>query len=358
MLPAIIGAVGGLVKGIVGAKSSNSNTKKAIEAQREENEKTRLFNRESAELANKWSIDQWNRENEYNLPSNQVQRLRDAGLNPDLMYSNGAGSLLSAASPSVSQSSPASPTDMSPLANRKTVGDVLDSAMNASMQAAQVKLLDSQAKKNEADANKTNKETSWVDQLNTGTLELQNVDIDLKRSNITVNDAQRDQISKQIELFDQNIENMRQSISESFARMSDMDFRHAMSRLEFSLKESITSAQLRDMSQKYQIGVEELQRLRIDALNYGVRLATQDAILSQQYEKSKHDTRISELEKLGLAIRNGRAALDLERFNSRMSTIKSFDKTTGGLYTALEFYGDLLGSVVSPALSGVGALIK
>lgn len=38
----------------------------------------------------KWTEEQWSRENEYNLPVNQVQRLKDAGLNPYLAYSQGS----------------------------------------------------------------------------------------------------------------------------------------------------------------------------------------------------------------------------------------------------------------------------
>ena len=53
----------------------------------------------------------WELANEYNLPSAQVQRLKDANLNPYLMYGNGASGLVSqsvqSASPSVSYSQPA-----------------------------------------------------------------------------------------------------------------------------------------------------------------------------------------------------------------------------------------------------------
>lgn len=48
---------------------------------------------------NQMAIDQWKRENEYNLPKNQVERLLAAGLNPALMYENGASGLVSATSP-------------------------------------------------------------------------------------------------------------------------------------------------------------------------------------------------------------------------------------------------------------------
>lgn len=36
------------------------------------------------------SIAQWNRENDYNKPINQMSRLREGGLNPNLVYGNGA----------------------------------------------------------------------------------------------------------------------------------------------------------------------------------------------------------------------------------------------------------------------------
>jgi hypothetical protein len=44
-----------------------------------------LWNRQS-----EWNIQQWNRQNEYNTPAAQKQRLKDAGLNPALMYGNAA----------------------------------------------------------------------------------------------------------------------------------------------------------------------------------------------------------------------------------------------------------------------------
>lgn len=58
-------------------------------------------NRRAADLAyardvemwnrqNDWTREMWDLQNEYNLPSAQMDRLRVAGLNPNLMYGNGA----------------------------------------------------------------------------------------------------------------------------------------------------------------------------------------------------------------------------------------------------------------------------
>lgn len=47
------------------------------------------YNKEMAELQNQYNIDMWNRQNEYNSPLQQMNRLKEAGLNPNLMYSQG-----------------------------------------------------------------------------------------------------------------------------------------------------------------------------------------------------------------------------------------------------------------------------
>ena len=52
-----------------------------------------------AEYAHSKDIEMWNMANQYNLPQNQMQRLRDAGLNPALVYGKGAQTLASAQLP-------------------------------------------------------------------------------------------------------------------------------------------------------------------------------------------------------------------------------------------------------------------
>lgn len=51
-----------------------------------------------ADRQNQWNLQQWQRENEYNLPANQVQRMREAGLNPDMYY--GQNGLMNESAPS------------------------------------------------------------------------------------------------------------------------------------------------------------------------------------------------------------------------------------------------------------------
>ena len=61
---------------------------------------TNAANEQAATTAYNRGIAQWHRENAYNSPTAQMERLRQAGLNPNLVYGGGA-TTLSARSPAM-----------------------------------------------------------------------------------------------------------------------------------------------------------------------------------------------------------------------------------------------------------------
>jgi hypothetical protein len=69
---------------------TNRREKKNREAQAEQNRLDREHEIAMYERTKNDSLQNWNRENEYNDPKQQMQRLREAGLNPNLVYGNGA----------------------------------------------------------------------------------------------------------------------------------------------------------------------------------------------------------------------------------------------------------------------------
>lgn len=76
--------------------------------------KQQAYDRANAEWQNEVNIQNWQMQNEYNTPANQMKRLQEAGLNPNLIYGNGststgnAGNLQPAASvPSMDFNMPA-----------------------------------------------------------------------------------------------------------------------------------------------------------------------------------------------------------------------------------------------------------
>jgi len=69
---------GALIGAGLGAYTSISNTNKTIAA-----------NKEQAKYAYSKDLEMWNRMNAYNTPAMQMQRLKAAGLNPNLVYGSG-----------------------------------------------------------------------------------------------------------------------------------------------------------------------------------------------------------------------------------------------------------------------------
>ena len=109
----LAGGFGSFIGNLVGGRKQEQIVDKQIAAQKEENRIAREWNLNLAKMQNQWNIDQWNRENRYNTPINQRRLLREAGLNPDLYYADGAGSSLAASSPEMTAGAGTSPTDVS-----------------------------------------------------------------------------------------------------------------------------------------------------------------------------------------------------------------------------------------------------
>jgi len=80
---------GWLPFGIGANITSKANTLNTIEANKEQAKYAFDQNRLDRDQQNQWNLDQWNRANEYNSPQSQMDRYKEAGLNPNLMYGQG-----------------------------------------------------------------------------------------------------------------------------------------------------------------------------------------------------------------------------------------------------------------------------
>lgn len=84
---AVIGAGASLLGNVFGSSSNSSANKTNLKLAAQNREFQReMYNRQMA-----YNTDMWNKQNEYNDPSNQVERLRAAGINPYLALQNGNG---------------------------------------------------------------------------------------------------------------------------------------------------------------------------------------------------------------------------------------------------------------------------
>lgn len=128
------GIIGGAITGGIGLQNQKN--------QRKQNQEDRDFQREMYAWSHFDALEDWRRVNDYNHPSQQMQRLREAGLNPNLIYGKGAdvtAGMISA--PKASGSNQPAPF-MSP----NFVPAAIDAYNNTRMVQAQVDNLDQNVK--------------------------------------------------------------------------------------------------------------------------------------------------------------------------------------------------------------------
>lgn len=200
-----IGSVVSGISSIFGQSQQNRIQQKIareqLKAQAEENQKTREYNKALAEWQNSENIAQWNRENEYNSPSAQMKRYRDAGLNADLIYNQ---QNTSAPSPVMTAGEAATSQDMSPMQRLVPERNILQAAGSEISKGIRSVLennaLVASTDKTKEEVKGQKIENNYASQLFDGKLNLYGAQIDLSR-------ATEDMTKKQIILADDTLKN-------------------------------------------------------------------------------------------------------------------------------------------------------
>lgn len=151
-----IGAGASLLSGVFSGIGANKRQKRAINAQKEENALARKWNEamyDKAVANNRQDVSDMRA---YNDPKAVMNRLRGAGLNPDLMYGGGPGSLVQAQVGNSASAPEYSPFNMGSLASSfPTVGEIagqsISAALDNSIKAAQVDSIKANTEKIRAD---------------------------------------------------------------------------------------------------------------------------------------------------------------------------------------------------------------
>jgi hypothetical protein len=104
IIPALIGALGAIGAAGLGAAANNKNVA--------QNQMNNDFNAREAQKARDFQLEMWNRQNEYNSPSNQRKLRAEAGYNPYLGYDSNTG--VAGSTGSTSQAQAASPLAVNP----------------------------------------------------------------------------------------------------------------------------------------------------------------------------------------------------------------------------------------------------
>lgn len=169
-----------------------------------QNRKNREFQERENQINRQFAVDMWNKQNEYNLPTNQMQRLRDAGINPHLAYSSGQ--------PMNTSNAPATPSGVGSLpqgiAPQMNIGEIF----NALMTKAQIKQMEAQTEKTLAEKEEVEARTEGIGKDN----QVKDIELTHKEreilANIGVTEGQIQEISSRLETAKINDDKLRKEI--------------------------------------------------------------------------------------------------------------------------------------------------
>lgn len=243
-----IGAIGGAAISAIGNFFSARNNQRL---QRELWEKESAFSRAERLQQQDW-IERMNREaNAYNAPSNQMKLLKEAGLNPDLAYSNMPSSAANAPAPAQQAQTPGAGNFL-PINPFAPVGEALS---GLSMQKAQIDAL-------KAGTNKTNKEAKQLDITNEALPDQLRVELSNARKAGKISDKQLVKMNEEIAQMQATttsiLENIKLIQIDAASKQDELDYRpiqRAMESEEFQ-------SRMRAFQMKYDLDKQQFEHLQ------------------------------------------------------------------------------------------------
>lgn len=233
-----IGAASGLLSGVFSGIGANKRQKRAINAQKEENALARKWNEAMYDKAVSNNRQDVSDMRKYNDPKAVMNRLRGAGLNPDLMYGGGAGSLVqaqvgnSASPPSYSASDMGSLVSSFPTAG-EIAGQSISSALDNSIKAAQVDAIKANTEKTRTDIEGSSLDNIVKDaqagvatQLADISVRLNSAVADLKENEIT-------HLRSSIDKINQEVQNLKSEKLLTDAKVSGQSIDNVRNRLQY-----------------------------------------------------------------------------------------------------------------------------
>lgn len=235
---AVVGAGSSMLSGVFSGIGANKRQKRAINAQKEENALARKWNEamyDKSVANNRQDVADMR---EYNDPKAVMNRLRGAGLNPDLIYGGGAGSLVQSQVGNSASASEYSPSNMGSLVNSApSVGEIAGNAISQGLDNA-IKL--AQKDNIEAQTNKTREETAGqsldniVKDAQAGVAtQLADLEVRLNSSVAKLNDQQLEILKSSLNKINEEVSNLK---SERFlieAKASGQSIDNLRNRLQY-----------------------------------------------------------------------------------------------------------------------------
>lgn len=243
------------------------------------NRENNQSNIELQEMANQHNIDLWRMQTEYNTPANQLTRLRQAGLNPNLLYGNPTNTA-------------GSPPEMKASRNERYALDPMAMA-NVMLMSKQIQNLDADNEVKQAEARNINANTRGIE-----------LDNDRKSFD---NSKQGERYNREVREFEQNYSYVYNQIlnmaQDTYNKRKDGKIKDEIIKsheIENAFNEAIKEERLSQFITKGKISKQQLENLKKE----GVKLFEEINNLSKQGKILENKYLLDKLNTILFGIRN------------------------------------------------------
>lgn len=318
-LGTVIGGIGGAAISAIGSFFGNkSNRKKSAEAFERESK----FAREERLAQQQWIEQMYEKNNSYNSPAAQMQRLKDAGLNPDLMYSR--GDVGNASAPEAPQQA------MTPRYNvipANTYGQTAQIAADSGLKAAQARLADSQSKKTDTEESLLTADFLLRKARNESDIELNNSTIYVNHELGQLNHAEAEVAAKKLQEIDVAMSEVRERISTMKAQQSQIDenivqmkFDRYLRSKEFELLCKKTYQDMKESNSRINLNAAEVQDMMATQLARVMNLNASTYMQKKQGMLAAEQTMTELYKQTGIDISNQHAKFNFDQAKNWDST--------------------------------------
>ena len=358
-LGTVIGGIGGAAISAIGSFFGNkSNRKQSAEAFERESK----FAREERLAQQQWIEQMYEKNNSYNSPAAQMRRLKDAGLNPDLMYSR--GDVGNATAPEAPAQAPTPRFNVIPA---NTYGQTAQIAADAGLKAAQARLAESESKKTDTEESLLTADYLLRKARTESDIELNNSTIYVNHELGQLNHAEAEVAAKKLEEIDVAMSEARERINTMKAQQSQIDenivqmkFDRYLRSKEFELLCKKTYQEMKESNSRIALNAAEVQDMMATQLARISNLNASAYMMKKQGLLASEQTMTELYKQTGIDISNQHAKFNFdqakdwdstERFTNVATTwINSLSFAVGqfaGATTSLQ-KGGFLGKSMSP----------
>lgn len=358
-LGTVIGGIGGAAISAIGSFFGNkSNRKQSAEAFERESK----FAREERLAQQQWIEQMYEKNNSYNSPAAQMQRMKDAGLNPDLMYSR--GDVGNATAPEAPAQAPTPRFNVIPT---NTYGQTAQIAADAGLKAAQAKLASSESKKADTEESLLTADYLLRKARTESDIELNNSTIYVNHELGQLNHAEAEVAAKKLQEIDVAMSEARERINTMKAQQAEIDekivqmkFDRYLRSKEFELLCQKTYQEIKESNSRIALNAAEVQDMMATQMARVMNLNASTYMMKKQGLLASEQTMTELYKQTGIDISNQHAKFNFdqardwdstERFTNVATTwVNSLSFAVGqfaGATTSLQ-KGGFLGKSMSP----------